>query len=112
MLLRWALEHDIVVIPKSFDRERIAENRAVFHFAFDADDMAALDALDEGLRETAGTTGRGASLGLCLAWRGLAWRGLVWEHDRCELLQRERGSCYRRSELVLGYLDESVQFGL
>ena len=50
VLLRWALEHEVVVIPKSFNRARIAENRDVFHFALDADDMAALDALDEGLR--------------------------------------------------------------
>ena len=50
VLLRWALEHGVIVIPKSFNRRRIAENRDVFHFAFDADDMAALDALDEGFR--------------------------------------------------------------
>jgi diketogulonate reductase-like aldo/keto reductase len=49
-LLRWALQHDVIVIPKSFNRERIAENRDVFHFGLDAEDMAALDALDEGLR--------------------------------------------------------------
>lgn len=50
VLLRWALQQGVVVIPKSFNRERIAENRDVFRFALDADDMTALDALDEGLR--------------------------------------------------------------
>ena len=50
VLLRWALEHDVVVIPKSFNQKRIAENRDVFDFALDAEDMAALDDLDEGLR--------------------------------------------------------------
>ena len=50
VLLRWAFEHEVVVIPKSFNRKRIAENRNVLHFALDAEDMAVLDALDEGLR--------------------------------------------------------------
>jgi diketogulonate reductase-like aldo/keto reductase len=50
VLLRWALEHEVIVIPKSFNQKRIAENRDVFAFALDAEDMAALDALDEGLR--------------------------------------------------------------
>jgi diketogulonate reductase-like aldo/keto reductase len=50
LLLRWALEHDLVVIPKSIHRRRIAENRDVFDFRLDTDDMAALDALDEGFR--------------------------------------------------------------
>ena len=57
VLLRWALEHDVVVIPKSFNRKRIAENRDVFDFSLDADDMAALDALDEGLRFNRDPTG-------------------------------------------------------
>ena len=57
VLLRWALEHEVIVIPKSFNRTRIAENRDVFHFAFDADDMAVLDALDEGLRLNRDPTG-------------------------------------------------------
>ncbi len=50
ILLRWALQHDVVVIPKSRHRARIEENANVFGFALDREDMSALDRLDEGLR--------------------------------------------------------------
>jgi diketogulonate reductase-like aldo/keto reductase len=46
VLLRWCLQHDLVVIPKSTHRERIAENGQIFDFTLSDDDMAALDALD------------------------------------------------------------------
>ena len=45
VLLRWALERDIVVIPKSVRRERIEENAQVLDFELGDEDMAALDAL-------------------------------------------------------------------
>lgn len=47
ILLRWGLQHDCVVIPKSVHQERIEENIAVFDFALSNEDMAALDALNE-----------------------------------------------------------------
>jgi diketogulonate reductase-like aldo/keto reductase len=50
VLVRWALEHGLVVIPKSVRPERIRENADVFGFTLDAEDLAALDALDEGYR--------------------------------------------------------------
>jgi diketogulonate reductase-like aldo/keto reductase len=50
VLLRWGLQHDLVVIPKSVRPERIRENADVYGFALDAADMAALDRLDEGYR--------------------------------------------------------------
>ena len=46
VLLRWALERDLPVIPKSKRRERIDENGQIFDFELSDDDMAALDALD------------------------------------------------------------------
>ena len=49
ILLRWGIQHGFVILPKSVHRERIAENAAVFDFALDADAMAALDGLEEGL---------------------------------------------------------------
>ena len=48
MLLRWGIQHGMVVLPKSVNEERIAENAAVFDFELDADAMRMLDALDEG----------------------------------------------------------------
>lgn len=48
-LIRWGLQHDLVVIPKSVQRARIVANADVYSFELDVDDMAELDALDEGL---------------------------------------------------------------
>ncbi|HTN53491.1 MAG TPA: aldo/keto reductase, partial [Anaeromyxobacter sp.] len=50
ILVRWGLEHGLVSIPKSVHEDRIRENADVFGFALDAQDLAALDALDEGYR--------------------------------------------------------------
>src|SRR5271169_3895381 len=46
-LLRWCLQHELVVIPKSTHRERIEENAQIFDFVLSDDDMAELDASDE-----------------------------------------------------------------
>ena len=46
VLLRWCLQHDVPVIPKSTHRERIAENAQIFDFTLSDDDMQELDALD------------------------------------------------------------------
>ena len=50
ILIRWALQHDFVVIPKSAKRQRIIENADVFDFAIRAADMQTLDSLNENLR--------------------------------------------------------------
>jgi diketogulonate reductase-like aldo/keto reductase len=47
VLVRWSLQRNLVVLPKSTHRKRIAENAQVFEFALTDEDMAALDALDE-----------------------------------------------------------------
>ena len=47
VLLRWCIQHDLIVIPKSTHRNRIEENSRVFDFTLSAKDMAELDALDE-----------------------------------------------------------------
>jgi diketogulonate reductase-like aldo/keto reductase len=46
VLLRWCVERQIPVIPKSTHRERIEENAQIFDFTLSSEDMAALDALD------------------------------------------------------------------
>ena len=47
ILIRWSLQHGLVVIPKSVRPERIQENADVFGFEIKSPDMARLDALDE-----------------------------------------------------------------
>jgi len=49
VLLRWGVQHGLVVLPKSTKPARIAENGALFDFALDDRAMADLDALEEGL---------------------------------------------------------------
>jgi len=46
VLLRWCLQRQAMVIPKSTHRERIEENAQLFDFVLSEADMAALDALD------------------------------------------------------------------
>jgi 2,5-diketo-D-gluconate reductase A len=48
VIIRWHLQHQIVVIPKSVDPERIRSNADVAGFSLGDDDMAALDALGQG----------------------------------------------------------------
>lgn len=50
ILIRWCLEHGIVVIPKSEKKLRIQENANVFDFSISIEDMAELDSLNENLR--------------------------------------------------------------
>jgi len=50
IMIRWAVEHDMVVIPKSKNPERIAQNLDVLDFKIDKNDMALLDNLNEDLR--------------------------------------------------------------
>jgi diketogulonate reductase-like aldo/keto reductase len=45
VIIRWHVDHDIVVIPKSANRDRIAANFDVFGFALTKDEVARIDAL-------------------------------------------------------------------
>ncbi len=47
-VIAWHLANDLVAIPKSANRERLAGNLAALELELDADDIAALDGLDEG----------------------------------------------------------------
>jgi diketogulonate reductase-like aldo/keto reductase len=64
VLLRWCLQHDLLVIPKSTHQERIRENAQIFDFTLSSADMAELDGLD-----TTGGTDR--------AYERNVWRGAL-----------------------------------
>ena len=50
VLLRWNLQHGVVIIPKSITHERIIENANLYDFALDEDDMQILDGMNENAR--------------------------------------------------------------
>ena len=50
ILIRWAIEHNLVVIPKSARKERIIENSNVYDFALNEEDMEVLDNMNEDFR--------------------------------------------------------------
>ena len=50
VLLRWALQHGVAVLPKSVTPGRIKSNARLFDFVLEEGDMAALDGLEKGER--------------------------------------------------------------
>jgi diketogulonate reductase-like aldo/keto reductase len=46
VIIRWHLQSDIIVIPKSVHEERIQENFDVFDFTLSEDEMALIDGLN------------------------------------------------------------------
>ncbi|WP_144551869.1 aldo/keto reductase [Peribacillus simplex] len=50
VLIRWHLQHDLVVIPKSITPSRIEENAEVFDFSLSLNEMNQIDALNKNER--------------------------------------------------------------
>ncbi|MFA7191927.1 MAG: aldo/keto reductase [Candidatus Paceibacterota bacterium] len=46
ILIRWAIEHGVIPLPKSVHIERIKENLNVFDFSLDVEDMNLLDSMN------------------------------------------------------------------
>lgn len=46
VVLRWLVQREVVVIPKSVRKERIVENFDIFDFELSADDIEQISALD------------------------------------------------------------------
>ncbi len=46
VIIKWNLQRDVIVLPKSSNKDRIAQNIDVFDFELSADDMKAIDALN------------------------------------------------------------------
>jgi diketogulonate reductase-like aldo/keto reductase len=53
VLIRWELQREVVTIPKSNTPSRIKENADVFDFELSAEDMAAINSLDQNKRVAA-----------------------------------------------------------
>ncbi|MCA9385695.1 aldo/keto reductase [Candidatus Dojkabacteria bacterium] len=52
ILIKWCLQHEIVVIPKSSNPERIKQNFQMFDFEILQEDMNALDGFNENFRNS------------------------------------------------------------
>lgn len=50
ILIRWGLQHNAILIPKSVRKERIIENSQMFDFSISRKDMDKLDGFNEDLR--------------------------------------------------------------
>ncbi|HRP89668.1 MAG TPA: aldo/keto reductase [Edaphocola sp.] len=50
VVLRWNIQNEIVVIPKSIHSERIKQNFEIWDFEIEPQDMEAIDALDQHIR--------------------------------------------------------------
>jgi len=49
-MLKWIIQHGVVIIPKSSNRKRLAENINLFDFMIEEKDMNELDGYNENLR--------------------------------------------------------------
>ncbi len=57
VLIRWVLQHDMVVIPKSSNPDHIRANADIFDFEISEEDMCRIDAFDENYHCTWDPTG-------------------------------------------------------
>lgn len=48
IVLRWMLQQDIIMIPKTFVYDHLVENISIFDFTLTDEDIATIDSLDEG----------------------------------------------------------------
>ena len=52
VLIRWALQKEMIVLTKSFDVKRIEENSNIYDFKIADRDMKVLDSMNENLRNS------------------------------------------------------------
>jgi diketogulonate reductase-like aldo/keto reductase len=57
IFLRWALQHEVAIIPKSANADRLRENANIFDFSIEQEDMDLLDSLNENFRVSWDPTG-------------------------------------------------------
>ncbi|KAF8537154.1 NADP-dependent oxidoreductase domain-containing protein [Trichophaea hybrida] len=50
VLIRWILQHEYILLPKSDNPRRIKENTDVYHFELSLSEMEVLDAMDLGIK--------------------------------------------------------------
>lgn len=50
IILRWHLQHDVIIIPKSVNEKRLKENADIFDFELTAEDMNQIDSLNQNQR--------------------------------------------------------------
>ncbi|GGH85582.1 diketogulonate reductase-like aldo/keto reductase [Pullulanibacillus pueri] len=50
VILRWNVQHQIITIPKSVKKQRIIENSNIFDFELTAEEMKAIDGLNQNIR--------------------------------------------------------------
>jgi len=58
VVLRWATQHNVIVIPKSVTKSRIEENIKIFDFTLSTEEMNLVDALNMNARTVTHEWGR------------------------------------------------------
>ena len=58
VILRWLIQRQVIVIPKTTRKERMIENFSVFDFALNNDDLAQIAKLEKNQRIWGGSWGR------------------------------------------------------